>query len=204
MVAPAYELIDNTLIEKWKKYVEEGGHLVLSCRSGMKDVNGHLWESLLQEPIWDLTGARVNYYDHLPPGKKGLVQFEEKKYAWQSWGDILETMENTEPWAWYEDQFYKGATCVTHKPSGNGSVTYLGVWTLDGEMEKQVLRKVYRQAGASILNLTDYVFTEWRDGAWITMNYRSRPVQAPLGPNAQVIFGTEKIAPGGVAVWINK
>ncbi len=202
MIAPAYELIDTHLVEKWKRYVAKGGHLILSCRTGMKDKNGHLWESLLQEPIWDLIGARINYYDHLPPGRKGLVQFEEKQYTWQSWGDILQTMDNTEPWARYKDQFYEGQTCVSHVKQDKGSVTYLGVWTLDGEMEKQVLRKVYRQAGANTFDLPDYVFTEWRDGAWVTMNYRSVVVQAPLGKGAKIIFGKEKVKPGGVTVWV--
>ena len=37
LIAPAYQLVDDQLIEKWTNYAKQGGHLVLSCRSGQKD-----------------------------------------------------------------------------------------------------------------------------------------------------------------------
>ena len=33
IIAPAYQLIDDELVERWKKYVEAGGQLVLTCRT---------------------------------------------------------------------------------------------------------------------------------------------------------------------------
>lgn len=36
LVAPAYQLLDSALVKRWEKYVANGGHLVLSCRTGLK------------------------------------------------------------------------------------------------------------------------------------------------------------------------
>lgn len=39
------------LVERWVKYVEQGGHLILTCRTGQKDRNGKLWEAPLAAPV---------------------------------------------------------------------------------------------------------------------------------------------------------
>lgn len=201
MIAPAYEMVDNDLISKWKKYVSEGGNLILTTRSGMKDNNSHLWESLLQQPIWDLIGAKVDYFDQLPPHIEANVNFEKKKYAWNTWGDILTAEPSTETWGTHADQSYAGKPCIVKNKIGKGSVCYIGIVSKDKELEKQILRKIYTENGAAILNLPDYVFTEFRDGYWITVNYTSEVVTAPIPVNAKIIIGSKDVAPGEVVVW---
>ena len=202
MVAPAYQLLDQKLVKKWKDYVSNGGHLVLSTRTGLKDTLGHLWEGPLQAPIVELIGANVAYYDHLPPGKNGKIAFEEANYEWNVWADVLEPTE-AEVWATYKDQFYKGQPAVVHRRMGKGSVTYIGAWSNDGELERQVLRKLYKRMGAKILDLPSYVFTEWRDGFWVTVNYTSEMVKAPVSEEANVLIGEPELAPGAYVVWKN-
>jgi len=36
LIAPAYELLDSQLVTRWKTYVNNGGHLILSSRTGQK------------------------------------------------------------------------------------------------------------------------------------------------------------------------
>lgn len=204
MVAPAYELINEKLIKKWKKYVEDGGHLILSTRTGMKDEHGHLWERKLQEPIWGLIGAEIAFYDHMPPGKWASVEMEGQNYKWNVWGDIIKPNEGTQGWATHSDQFYKDEAVATHRNLGKGTVTYIGVWTEKQELEKQVLQKVYNKAGANILDLPPYVFTEWRDGFWVSVNYTSEKVTVPVPDNTQIIYGSKQLPPGGIAVWMNE
>lgn len=204
MLAPAYEMIDQQLVEKWRDYVEKGGNLILSCRSGMKDNNGHLWEALLQEPIWNLIGAKIEFFDQLPPGKKGTVRFDGKDYKWNVWADVIAPNKGTKVLATHQDQFFAGKPAAVTRKLGKGSVTYIGAWSESGELEKQIMRKVYTDAGAEILNLPNYVFTEWRDGFWVTVNYTSETVEAPIPDNAEILFGKRQVPPAGVAVWIEK
>ncbi|NDW09961.1 beta-galactosidase [Dysgonomonas sp. 520] len=201
MVAPAYEMVDENLISKWKKYVSEGGNLILTTRSGMKDNNSHLWEAPLQHPIQELIGSKIEYFDQLSPQEEANVVFEGKNYTWNVWGDILSPASETEVWASYSDQFYKGKPCVVKNKIGKGSVYYIGVATKNKELEKQLLRKIYTEGGASILDLPDYVFTEYRDGYWVTVNYTSETISAPIPDSSTIVCGKKEVAPGGVAVW---
>ncbi|MDR1335222.1 MAG: beta-galactosidase [Tannerella sp.] len=201
MVAPCYEMVDKTLVDKWERYVRAGGHLILSVRTGMKDNRSHLWEAPLQQPVEALIGAGVDYFDQLSPDEEATVVFDGKRYAWNLWGDILIPRAGTETWASHADQFYAGKPCVVKKAAGKGAVYYAGVASKDGQLEKQLLRKIYIEAGASILDLPDYVFTEFRDGWWITVNYTSETVAAPVPDGARMMFGSREMPPGGVAVW---
>lgn len=210
ITAPAYQLIDSSLVTKWTNYVKQGGHLILSVRTGQKDHNGHFWKALLQQPIWDLIGAKILYNDQLAGSDEASVLFGDKKYSWNVWSEILEVLPQKQPtemakvWATYNDQFYAGFPSVISRKLGKGTVTYMGVWTKDGELERQVLRKVYQQAGAQILDMPRYAFTEWRDGYWVTVNYTSDKITAPLTKTAEIIYGTKEVNPGDVCVWIDK
>ncbi|MGK7397681.1 MAG: beta-galactosidase [Candidatus Cyclobacteriaceae bacterium M3_2C_046] len=200
MVAPAYQLVNDQLIDRWKNYVQKGGHLILTSRTGMKDKKGHLWEKPLQAPVYDLIGARIKYYDHLPPGQKGQLRFGQQSYDWKIWGDILEPASG-ETWATYQDQFYEGKSAIVHHKTGMGSVTYIGAWSDKGDLENHTLRQVFQQKATKVLDQLPYVFTEWRDGYWVTVNYRSEPVEAHISDNATILFGQKLLQPGQYVVW---
>ena len=149
VVAPAYQLVDHALVAKWKAYAENGGHLVLTARSGQKDRRGHFPETLWVERLYGLIGAKLPFYDLLPGTIEGHVSADGVRYAWGSWADVLEPQEGTDTLATYADQFYAGkAAAVTHKV-GKGTVTYIGVDTTTGELEAALLRKVYASAGVA-------------------------------------------------------
>lgn len=202
LIAPSYRMVDNALLKKWQDYVDAGGHLVLTCQTGKKDNNGQLFEAHLQEPIWKLTGTQVAFYDQLPPDRAGKIRMDGQDYAWDIWGDVLTPDEETEVWAQHTDQFYPGRAVVTHKKAGKGSITYIGTWSQERELEREVLRKVYQQAGASILDLPRYFFTEWRDGFWVSVNYTSETIKAPVHTNATILLGNIDVKPGEVCVWM--
>jgi beta-galactosidase len=201
LIAPAYELLDYELIEKWKRYVEQGGHLILTCRTGQKDREAHLWEDQFAKPIYDLIGATALFFDHLPSNQWGKVNMDKQDFLWNNWGDILTPAVGTEIWASYADQFYQGKTAVLHKKTGKGSVTYIGVDTDDGKLEKAVLRKIYQQAGIDILSLPDGMTVEWRDGFYIGLNYSSEKQHLPLKNDAKILIGSPELTPAGVVVW---
>jgi beta-galactosidase len=201
MVAAAYQITSKELIEKWTRYVEGGGNLILTLRTAKKDPNGHLWKAHNQEPIWDLIGAEIPEFDHLPEAYPGQVNFEGTNYTWYKWGDWLKPKKSTEVLAQYQDQFYQGTAAVVRRELGKGSVTYIGVYTNDGELERKVMRKVFEENGAQILDLPHYVFTEWRDGYWVTVNYSSKDALAPIPDSARIIYGKRRVEPGGATVW---
>ena len=202
VIAPAYQLVDEDLIRRWTEYVQNGGHLILTCRTAQKDMRGHLWEAAWAEPIYNLIGARIPLYDLLPDGVNGHVTADGKSYTWGAWGDILQPQAGTETLAHYADQFYANrAAAVLHK-LGRGSVTYIGVDTLDGELERALLHRVYREAGAAPGDLAPNFQVDWRDGFWVATNFASQTETIPANAGARILIGSRQVPPGGLAAWM--
>jgi beta-galactosidase len=201
IIAPAYQLIDTLLVEKWRKYAENGGHLVLTDRTGQKDRNGHLFEMPWAGSISKLIGGSITFYDMLPEGKSGTVKSNGTEYKWNVWADVLINDPKTEVLATYTDQFYAGKAAVISHKLGKGTVTYIGPVTNDATLEKSILEQVYNQAGLTTLKLPEGIMMEYRDGFGIAINYNSIAQEFPLPTNAKIIFGSKRIAPAGVLVW---
>lgn len=201
LVAPAYQLLDEQLVSKWKTYVEKGGNLVLTCRTGQKDRNGHLFQTSWATSIADLIGATIPMYDLLPANKNARIRMGQTEYAWDNWGDILEPKAGTEVWANYADQFYSGKAAVVHRKLGKGTVTYVGADSDDGKLEKAVMTKVYESAGINVQPQPEGVIVHWRDGFWIAVNYSSDKVTLDIPQNATLLVGSRELVPAGVVVW---
>ena len=204
LIAPAYQLLDNKLVERWTEYVKKGGHLILTCRTGQKDRDAKLWEAPLAAPIHQLAGINSLYYDHLPHNLYGKIDFEGKEFAWNNWGDVLTPAAGTDVWAVYTDQFYKGAASVIHRKLGKGTVTYIGTDTDDGKLEKEVVRRVYTEAGVSTEDLPYGVVKEWRDGFYIALNYTSDVQEIAIPDKAEILIGSACLEAAGVVVWKEK
>lgn len=201
MIAPAFSMTDSTIIRKWQQYAEKGGNLILTCRTGSKDNNGHFPETLLQQPIWKLIGASVEDTDQLPPSVKGKVETGNNVYDWNVWAELLSPEKDTETLASYADQFYSGTAAVTTRKVGKGTITYIGVWTNKTSLEESVLRTVYQRAGAKILDLPEFVYVEWRDGFWVAVNYGAEKYTLPIPSQAKILSGNKEIKQGEVTVW---
>ncbi len=201
LIAPAYQLIDEKLVAKWKKYVEQGGNLILTCRTGQKKRSGQLWEAKRSEPICSLIGADIPFFDMLLDDGNGEVKIDTARYRWNVWGDILQPFKETESLAKYSNQFYSGETAVTYHKLGKGSVTYIGVQTKDWTFEKEIAKLVYKRAGIITEDYPRGVFVYWRDGFWIAVNYSSSPVSIPLQENSVIILGKKLLNPADVLVW---
>lgn len=201
MIAPAYQLLDDKLVARWKTYVENGGNLVLSCRTGQKDREAHLWEALFQKPILDLVGAKEIYFDLLPTSLMGKVKMDGTSFGWNNWGDVIEPQDAVNIWANYDDQFYKGKAAVLHRKLGKGTVTYVGPDTDDGQLEKEVLHKIFNKANVPTLNLPEGVLVEYSNGFWYGFNYSSENQEIKIPANAKVLIGQTSLKPADVVIW---
>lgn len=201
MIVPAYQLADKELVARWKKYVEEGGNLVLTCRTAQKDRFGRLPEAPFGSMIDELTGNHMEFYDLLLPQDPGQVKMDGKVYTWNTWGEILQPSASNEVWATYTNEFYEGKPAVTFRKLGKGSVTYIGVDSSDGALERQVLDKLYSRLQIEVMNLPYGVTMEYRNGLGIVLNYSDQPYQFALPQGAKVLIGTPSIATAGVLVF---
>jgi len=201
LIAPAYQQIDKALIDKLTNYVESGGNLVMSCRTGHKDREGHLWEARFAAPIYDLIGAEIESYDLPMPHAQDSVLMGNKKYAWKTWGEILKPREGTRVWGTFQGDFYAGKPAVITRKLGKGTVTYIGIDSNDGLLEKEVLKKLYAQFAIPVENYPAGISVEYRDGFGIAVNYSDKIYTLRIPENLQILFGKKEIPTGGVTVW---
>lgn len=200
IIAPAYQMIDKELVKRWEEYVNQGGNLVLTARTGHKTREGQLWEAKFAEPIYPLIGAEIDFYDLLMPHTPDEVLLDGKKYQWTSWGEILSPKTETEVWATYLGDFYEGKPAIIHHKFGKGTVTYIGVDSKEGEMEKAALKKLYTKLNIPLLDLPDGLHIEYRDGFGIAVNYSDKTLSLPVA-NAKYIIGSSQLKTADVAVW---
>ncbi len=201
LVAPAYQLVDDNLVRKWRAYAEQGGHLILTCRSGQKDLRGQLPEAPFAGSIASLIGASIEGFDLLPDGISGQIRCGSQTFPWSCWGDWLKPAAGTEVLATYGDQFYSGTAAAVHRKLGKGSVTYIGVDTRDGLLERQLVREVYRRAGVTIEDLPGGVYIAWRDGFYVGVNYSDQTVTFPMAANAVIHVGESPLRPAQAVIW---
>lgn len=203
MVVPAYLMVDESLVQKWEKYVEQGGNLLITCRTGSKDKNAQLWEGNVSAIMNKLIGGKIQSFDMLPPSKTGNLTMNNRQYPWNTWGELIEPLENTKILAIYADQFYQGTACCLQNRMGKGQVLYIGVDTQDGCLEKEIIQQMFSESGVPTENYPEGVLVYWRDGFCVAVNYSSVAYQLNTTPNVKFFLGNSHLKPGGVSVWLN-
>jgi len=201
LVAPAYQLLDSALVSRWTDYVQNGGHLVLTCRTGQKDRRGHLPEAPWAGPILDLIGASITAYDLLPTNLNAKVKTDRAQYDWGIWAEILDPRPGTLVLAKYADQFYAGKPAAITRRLGKGSVTYIGVESNSGELEAELIRGVFQRAAIPVAKFDEGFLVDWRDGFWVATNFTEKKQKIPAAAQAKILVGTRELGPAGVTVW---
>ena len=124
IVAPSLFLLDPELASRLETFVQNGATLVLTPRTGVKNLNNVCWIQPLPGPISNAAGVTVAEYD--PIGRDvHHFSWQNKTYSCSQWCDIL-TPQSAESVAWYEDDFFAGKTAATVHKLGEGKVYYLG------------------------------------------------------------------------------
>jgi beta-galactosidase len=151
--------------------------------------------------MWPLIGAEVESYDLPMPHAPNQVELDGVQYEWSSWGDLLTPKAGTATWATHTGDFYAGKAAVVSRKLGRGTVTWVGVDTRTGELEKQVLARVFGEHGIATESYPEGVIVEYRDGLGIAVNYADTPFRMTLPPGTEVLIGESPIGTAGVLVW---
>ncbi|MBU3821013.1 beta-galactosidase [Flavobacteriaceae bacterium XHP0103] len=202
VIAPAFEMVDSDIISKWENYVKQGGHLVLTLRTGVKNKQGHLFDKGWGAPIYPLIDASISDFDQLPTNANGEIAFNNKTYSWHRWGDLILAKNPENILTTYANQFYEGTAAVVTNKIGNGTVTYIGVDTDNGKLENDILKQVYNSANVETENYPEGVYVNWRDGFWVAVNYSSTNYHLELPTKAKLIVGEKTVSPGSATVWM--
>jgi beta-galactosidase len=152
VVAPMLYLIDAEFAAQLREYAEQGGTLVLTTRSGVKNMSNVCLPHRLPNLLADLAGAVVDEYD--PVGNdRQRVRFEAPEYGGEfecsQWCDVL-SPTTARPVAVYASEFFAGRAAVTRNDFGQGSVYYVGT-ILDRAATETLLGQIVTQLGVDAL-----------------------------------------------------
>jgi beta-galactosidase len=147
VISPALLILDDQRVAQLKSFVENGGHLVLTVRSGMKDRFNALLP--LRQPgfLAEMCGVEVeDYYALLDPIPVIGDGWSGSAILWAERLKILD--KSTKVLAQYgkSNGWLDNQPAITRHPYGNGVVTFIGV-CLDEMNQDRILSQVIQEAG---------------------------------------------------------
>jgi beta-galactosidase len=200
LVVPGMQMVDDAIVKRLENFTSRGGHLVLTCRTGIMDRNGQLFEGPTAAPILPLIGGAVEAYDGLPESIWGIVEMDDQRHRWGAWGELLYAEDGTRVLARYVEHFYQGAAAVLQRKLGSGTVTYCGVYG-ESSLTDALIHRIATSAKLTSQWLPPRTQLLKRDDHWVFVNFQDAPVEAPAPVEAEFVVGERRVDPAGVAVW---
>ncbi|UQZ34951.1 beta-galactosidase [Paenibacillus sp. PK3_47] len=125
VIAPSLYLLDEQTAAQLEAFAITGGTLILSNRSGVKNMNNICVMQPLPGMLSRAAGVWVKEYDPVGGDIHALVDSQGDTFQCSQWCDLLSPV-TAEPIAWYGDDFYTGIPAVTVNSFGKGAVYYFG------------------------------------------------------------------------------
>jgi beta-galactosidase len=140
LIVPALYLVDEGTANRLRDFVENGGTLVVTLRSGVKDVDNRVVNIPLPGLLAHLCGIEIEEYDSLPADDTRKLVFDlpgvNGKTLATVWCDVLKPIK-ADVLATYAEDYYAGQPAVTVNHLGKGRTLYVGtagnhtlVWTI--------------------------------------------------------------------------
>lgn len=146
VMAPSLFITRPAVAKALENFAREGGTVIVTCRSGVKDENGNcIAFQQLPTLLRELCGCYVEEYDPVGYRSQPVRGASGKSYTAADWCDVLEP-ERAEAWAVYDSRFYKGAAAVTKNGFGDGKAYYIGT-VGNMELYRDLLKEAFQDQG---------------------------------------------------------
>jgi beta-galactosidase len=131
IIAPALHLVTDATAENLKRYVQAGGTLVVTQRTGVKDESNTVVNQRLPGLLAEVCGVEVEDYDSLSSHMRNSLEFTIPELAGGKYVpvgvlcDILKPNSATVV-ARYSQDYYVGKPAITLNRFGAGRAIYIG------------------------------------------------------------------------------
>lgn len=208
VLAPALIMLSGAEKENLEGYVRSGGNLLITFRSGIKDVYNNMLMETVPGVFAEMAGIEVEEYDPQYQKETGVSGVFGEGAA-KIWCDVIKPT-TAETMGVYTKDYYAGQPCMTVNEYGKGKVYYLGCDLDEAAMDKlmkYLAHKAVIPVGLySIKGLEIVESTDGRKNALFILNHNACPVVVPLEEGytemleGRSIRDTIIIEPYGVAV----
>ena len=195
VIAPLQYLMTQELEQKYFEYVSNGGRLVLTMRTGVKNAeNLCMSDRELPGRLGELCGIEILDYDCLS-GTEVKVRLHAKEYLATKWSDII-TLKGAESIAEYSSEFYAGTPCITKKTYGSGKAFYIGTEP-EEELMERVMENIFAEAGVAGLGTSEsgveLAARENQNKKWIfAVNYTNDVHRYDIPNGFKLVLGKNK------------
>lgn len=173
--APALDMVSEEMLREITAYVQNGGTLAVTFRSGTRNQYCGMRTDTLPGAFRELAGIEVEEFDPLrrETHVEGLVSS-----ACRVWCDLIRPV-TAQPLCVYADRWFKGVPAVTVNRYGKGKVYYIGC-DLEPNALKDLVLHISRDAGIAMLPEIHGVEIVRRENCTILLNHLPTPVQTNI------------------------
>jgi beta-galactosidase len=148
LLAPQLYLVRDEAAENIRRFVAEGGTLVMSFFSGIVDENDHVRLGGYPAPFREVLGLRIEDFVPLASEENNRILTRDgASYSCDLWADLVH-LDGAESIASYEGDFYAGTPAVTRHAFGDGLTYYLGTRP-EEHYTRLLLGQICRETGVS-------------------------------------------------------
>lgn len=170
VVAPEMYITDEAVAEQLYDFARNGGTVILTNRSGVKNHNNNCIMAPLPTIYRDLVGAYVEEYDPIGYDTGSIRLSDGSTYRCRQWCDVLHA-ETADTIAVYDSSFYKGKAAITRNRYGNGTAYYIGTVT-EKALYQRLVRDILTEAEIPFVEgLPDNVELSTRTGNGMTVRF---------------------------------
>jgi len=131
VIAPALHLVTGVIADNLKRYVQGGGTLVVTQRTGVKDESNTIVNQRLPGLLAEICGVEVEDYDSLSSHIQNCLEFtipELVDTACVTVGVLCDILKPTSAniVARYKQDYYAGKPAITLNQYGRGRAIYIG------------------------------------------------------------------------------
>ena len=147
VLMPAFNLMTEAIKTKCEDYVNGGGNLLITFRSGTRNWNNSMTTITNPGYFKELAGIELEEYDSINFGRHVEVSFNGEVFKGQAnkWCDVIKS-NGAKVLATYDSHYYKGKPAVTVNKFGKGHVYYVGC-----DLNEEALSCLINNVAAEIL-----------------------------------------------------
>ena len=149
LIVPALYISDDALLQRISDYVKNGGHVLMTFKSGFANENSAVRWVRAPGPLREAAGFSYQEFSNLehPLALKGDPYQAGSDNKVSYWAEFL-MPEHAKAIAWYDHPFFGKWPAITENQYGSGTLVYEGTY-LSNKLQTAVLKKALDEAGLS-------------------------------------------------------